>query len=311
MYRTGEFDKLDALVIVDADSTIDPESIGHFSRILDAGDDWIQCYDTVANADETWRTRLMAYGFSVINGVTLSGQSALGMSAGLRGNGMCFSTEGLRRVPWSSLGLTEDLEYSWSIRIAGGKITFAPEVSVHATMLAQGGEAWINQRRRWEFGRADVRRKMLVPLLRSSHLGWLEKAAAVVELRMPTALKLVSIYAIMTIVGVLCLPDLAANENRYLLFFIVLFHTVASLSLIVQAASPFLMSLLPWRFALSLCYIPYLACLKMLASLQGRPQSWQRTTREPSGHLRSPCLHAPSPPILAPYCHEAVSHTDA
>ena len=75
---TGEFDELDALVIVDADSTIGAEALRHFSRLLDAGADWIQCYDKVGNADESWRTRLMAYGFSLINGVTLSGQSAWG-----------------------------------------------------------------------------------------------------------------------------------------------------------------------------------------------------------------------------------------
>ena len=64
---------------------------------------------------------------------------ALGMSAALRGNGMCLSTRGLARVPWQTHGLTEDLEYSWMVRIAGGRITFDRGAAVHATMLRQGG----------------------------------------------------------------------------------------------------------------------------------------------------------------------------
>ena len=97
LIQAGEFDRLDALVFVDADSTVDPDLLRRFAQILDSGQEWIQCYDAVGNADQSWRTRLMAYAFSLINGVTLQGQSALGLSAGLRGNGMCISTAGLRR----------------------------------------------------------------------------------------------------------------------------------------------------------------------------------------------------------------------
>ena len=65
-----------------------------------------------------------------------------------------------------------------------GQIAFAPKVSVFATMLTHGGEASTNERRRWEYGRDKLRRTMLGPLLRSSHLGWIEKYAAAVELLM-------------------------------------------------------------------------------------------------------------------------------
>ena len=40
---------------------------------------------------------------------------------------MCFSTRGLRRMPWNSYGLVEDMEYSWSLRVAGERIAFEPE----------------------------------------------------------------------------------------------------------------------------------------------------------------------------------------
>ena len=91
--KSGELDALDALVFVDADSTVDSNLLEQFALGLDRGSDWMQCYDCVGNADRSWRTRIMAYGFSLLNGITLAGRKALGSSASLRGNGMCISTE--------------------------------------------------------------------------------------------------------------------------------------------------------------------------------------------------------------------------
>ena len=64
-------------------------------------------------------------------------------------------------------GLVEDMEYSWTLRVAGEKIRSSPASRVYGAMLGSGGTAAANQRRRWEFGRSEIRRKYLGPLLRS------------------------------------------------------------------------------------------------------------------------------------------------
>ncbi len=117
--RSGELASLDALVIIDADTIIDAKLLRHFDQGLRAGHDWIQCYYTVANPDQSWRTRILTYAFSLYNGVLPLGQDTLGSSAGFKGNGMCFSTRGLARQPWRSYGLVEDMEFSWTLRLAG------------------------------------------------------------------------------------------------------------------------------------------------------------------------------------------------
>src|SRR5262249_48691646 len=61
LIRAGEFDSLDALVIIDADTLIDPHLLAYFDQDLRRGCDWIQAYYTVANPDQTWRTRLLTY----------------------------------------------------------------------------------------------------------------------------------------------------------------------------------------------------------------------------------------------------------
>ena len=114
--------------MIDADTTVDRDLLRSFARGLERGDDWIQSYYTVANPDQSWRTRLLTYAFSLYNGVMLLGQKALGGTASFKGNGMCFSVRGLRRVPWKCYGLVEDMEYSWTLRIAGERSRFSPRL---------------------------------------------------------------------------------------------------------------------------------------------------------------------------------------
>ena len=143
----GELSAWDAVVIVDADTTVSRDLLRAFDSDLRRGIDWIQAYYTVANPDTSWRTRLITYAFSLFNGVMPLGKARLGVSSALNGNGMCFSVRGLRKVPWQSRGLVEDMEYAWEVRLAGGKIAFQPDVSIQAEMLSSGGRASENQRK--------------------------------------------------------------------------------------------------------------------------------------------------------------------
>ncbi len=286
--QQGELDTLDALVVVDADSTADPLLLERFAQSLERGDDWIQCYDTVGNAGQSWRTRLMAYGFSLINGVMLRGQSALGLSAGFRGNGMCLSTRGLRRVPWTSYGLTEDLEYSWSLRIAGGRIAYVDDVAVYATMLSQGGKPAVAQRSRWEHGRQLLKRRMIRPLLNSPSLSWPEKIAATIELAMPTISFLSCSYLLLALLTLISLSDLDTQRYRPIFWYgIGLCYLITTLGLLVHAASPFFLGLIPLMYVLSLFYVPYYVAWKAAIWFQGRPTTWTRTKREitPPTHM--------------------------
>jgi cellulose synthase/poly-beta-1,6-N-acetylglucosamine synthase-like glycosyltransferase len=280
LLQSGEFDALDAIVVVDADSTAHENLLDRFAQALEGGFDWIQCYDSVSNSEHCWRTQLLAYGFSLINGVALLGQRALGLSAALRGNGMCLSTRALRSVPWRTHGLAEDLEYSWMVRISGGQIAFAGDVAVYATMPTRGGKGAAAQRHRWEHGRSELKWRMLGPLVQSTCLGWSQKIASLLELTMPTAVVLFCTYLLLTFLAIVRLPYLYSHQGNSFFHLIVFFHAIATVGLLVYAASPFIMSLIPVRFARSLFYIPYYALWKMTVRLRGRPNAWVRTARE-------------------------------
>lgn len=279
LMESGRFDALDALVIIDADSIATPDLLRKFDAMIRDGADWIQAYYTVANADASWRTRLMTYAFSLINGVNPLGHYRLGFSSPLHGNGMCFTTRGLKRVPWKSYGLVEDYEYSWVVRMAGERIAFLPDAAVKATMLERGGEAAANQRRRWEFGRKEVKKRVFGQVVRNPRMSLAERFVSAVELKTPPMMKLLGLLLALVVLNAAVVRGFAdpfAHAAAWSL--------LGSTALIVAAVgwyalSPFLVFGLPASYLLTLAWVPVYALWKISTRLGGKPTQWIRTAR--------------------------------
>jgi cellulose synthase/poly-beta-1,6-N-acetylglucosamine synthase-like glycosyltransferase len=281
LVASGEFDTLDAIIVIDADTTIDADVLRRFDAHLRAGHDWTQCYYTVSNPDQSWRTRLMTYAFSLFNGVMLAGLTALGSNAGLRGNGMCFSTRGLRRRPWASYGLSEDMEFSWMLRLDGESIAFEPSCRVYGAMVSAGGAAAVSQRRRWEFGRSEVRRTYLMPLVRSARIGLGDKLLSVLELSIPPMALLLSALVVLTALDLLTALYLPAAGSA-VSWLLLSCAAIMAVAVGLYAVSPFVAMGLPWRYANALVRAPVYIAWKVLVRLGGSPASWVRTPRESS-----------------------------
>jgi 1,2-diacylglycerol 3-beta-glucosyltransferase len=280
LVSSGRVDELDAVVVIDADSQADPNLLSELSRLLAEGHDWIQVYDTVANPDESWRTRLMTYSFSLINGTFLLGQVALGLSGGFRGNGMCLSTRGLKRFPWRSFGLAEDFDHSWRLRLAGERIAFTSQTAVRALMLSRGGGAAASQRRRWEFGRREVSRRALGPLLRTTRLPLREKLAGLLELTMPTMAGLGMLCGVSILLSASLLASGSAAVSPHWMNLLLALTLTSSICLALYGLSPFLLFGLSWRILSSLFYFPFYALWKYALLLGGPPNRWVRTGRQ-------------------------------
>ncbi len=280
--RNDELETIDALVIVDADTFVSSRLLAAFNDHLRSGHDWVQAYYTVANPDESWRTQLMRYAFSLFNGIMPLGKSRLGLGSQLKGNGMCFSVAGLRRVPWHSHGLVEDLEYAWNLRIEGEQVVFEPDVAVYGAMLAHGGEATANQRRRWEFGRREVRNKYIMPILRSRKLNARGKILAICDLTLPSLSVLAALYVGVAVLDVLYLAGSLAAPVAIASPILIAWLGFTTLALALYAISPFVAMHLPWRYAFSVFAFPLYMCWKLKISIGGRPDRWVRTPRESS-----------------------------
>ena len=92
-----------ALVVVGADTVVSPNLLQAFSTSTVAPK---PCTPTIAVRNPfSWRTRLMTIALGSFDALR---SLALGLSCGLRGNGMCFSSSLLEEVPHDAASLVED-----------------------------------------------------------------------------------------------------------------------------------------------------------------------------------------------------------
>jgi cellulose synthase/poly-beta-1,6-N-acetylglucosamine synthase-like glycosyltransferase len=159
--------KYDAIAVVDADTTVSPNFLTVLDHYLGEGSEALQSTDLVKPQRDSWSSEMTRMGFTLYNYARPLGRRALGCSAGLRGNGMCFSTATLRRVPWRAFSIAEDLEYGLELLLHGIRVVFAPEASVLATMPRFAANAE-TQRARWEMGRFPLIRAYAGRLLRAA-----------------------------------------------------------------------------------------------------------------------------------------------
>jgi len=154
----------DAVVVVDADTSVSPNLLHAFSARFADGADAAQAEYGVRNAQASWRTRLMVLALTMFHTVRSLGRERLGVSCGLRGNGMAFSTALLRRVPPCAYSIVEDVEYGIALGLQGVRVVYVPEAAVHGDMPATA-TASTSQRERWEGGRMELMRTHVPRLL--------------------------------------------------------------------------------------------------------------------------------------------------
>jgi cellulose synthase/poly-beta-1,6-N-acetylglucosamine synthase-like glycosyltransferase len=128
--------RVDAVVVVDADTTVTPNLLRAFDARLQAGALAIQAEYAVANREASWRTRLMHIGFTLFHDVRSRARERLGVSAGLRGNGMAFAVRLLREVPHDAFSVVEDVEYGIRLGRAGHRVHYAGDARVFGEMVS-------------------------------------------------------------------------------------------------------------------------------------------------------------------------------
>lgn len=161
--------RYDAYVIVDADTVVAANLLAVFDAHLGRGDTVIQCYYGVLNEDQGWPPMLRYCALTLYNGLRPRGRDALGLSAGLRGNGMCFAAPVLRGAGWSAFALAEDAEFFLQLLEAGVRVVYAGQTQVLAEMPVSLRQAQ-SQNVRWERGRMQLLRSYGPRLLREGLL---------------------------------------------------------------------------------------------------------------------------------------------
>jgi GT2 family glycosyltransferase len=175
---------IDAFVVVDADSLVDPGLLSALARAHVHGADVVQAdYEALVEGSDP-KSQLRAAAFLLFHRVRFTGKANLGLPCALVGNGMLLSREVCQRVPWTAFSEVEDLEYGVTLRLAGIDPVFAADAHLVAPVATAGRAADV-QRSRWEGGRARVVRQHLPRLLREVARGRLDLWDAALDLAVP------------------------------------------------------------------------------------------------------------------------------
>jgi len=153
--HTIDISRYDAIVIVDADSVVHLDALKYLDQKIKEGKNIIQCYNGVANPEDSWFTRLMDVSRTIGNEIYEPAKEKMGFSSHLMGNGMCFHRDVILTYGWDSFSVGEDWEYYAKLIERRIRITFAKGAKVfhqESTSLEQA----TSQRLRWSSGRFAV-----------------------------------------------------------------------------------------------------------------------------------------------------------
>lgn len=143
------------VLVIDADSVIEPGLLDSVQRRLSAGAAALQCRYELSCPQDQPRAKLSSLAFHAFNAIRPRGRARLGLSAGILGNGFALHREVLKRVPYSAHSIVEDLEYHLALVRAKIRVEFIDGAVVRAEVAASSdGER--SQRARWEGGRLRV-----------------------------------------------------------------------------------------------------------------------------------------------------------
>ncbi|MCS6887621.1 MAG: glycosyltransferase family 2 protein [Chloroflexus sp.] len=261
----------DAIVILDADSVVSV----NFLRVMDArlarGERVIQAYYTVRQPEDAWSAGIRAVALIVLHYLRPLGRMVIGGSTGLKGNGMVFAADIVRRHRWTA-SLTEDIEYHMTLILAGERAMFAPDAVVWAEM-PDSLRAAQSQNERWERGRMEMIRRYVPRLLREGlrRRSFLLIDAAIEQLIPPFSV--VTGTSVLIALLALLLRDPAA---LVLAGFILGGQLVYILSGLILARAP-------WPVYRSLLFTPIFIVWKLwlyVRLLLGlKPRDWIRTAR--------------------------------
>ncbi len=272
--------RFDAFVVLDADSTVAPNFLRRMEGWLDAGSLAVQAYYTVRNADESELAALRFAALASLHYLRPRGRSVLGLSCGLKGNGMCFAAPVLERRGWGAFTLAEDVELHLALVGEGVRVDFAANASVLADMPSTFGGA-TSQNLRWERGRIDMLRRRVPGLI--AH-GLKERSALQLDAAAEQLIPPLSVGVAISAAGAL----LAAASGATAVSALAAFGLLAQLGHVVAGLAAIRAPARVYRsLALAPAYIGWKLVLYGRAAVAGRSGPWIRTARGASAEVAS------------------------
>lgn len=170
-----------AVVIVDADTIVEPDFALQLARRAPLENALVQARVGASNEEESWLTRLAAVLTRSRWDLALPLKERAGLNCPLTGDGTLLGTEILRRHGWRIRTITEGWELYARYTLAGLETRYEPRARLYA-QEARSLDQSRSQRERWTAGRLAVLRTYLRDILTSPEIGLHQKIDLVAEL---------------------------------------------------------------------------------------------------------------------------------
>lgn len=157
-------DEYHAVLIIDADTRVEPDILRELDSSLTCGARIVQCHNALGNPEVSWLTRLQHIMRVIDNTLVHYAKHKLGWSSFLMGNGMCLTRDIIRRYPWRSVSLCEDFEYYTHLILNDECIDFNYQAKVFHQESSSLDQAY-TQRSRWSAGKFQLMRTRALRLL--------------------------------------------------------------------------------------------------------------------------------------------------
>lgn len=187
----------DAIVVIDADTVVTPNLLQAFANRLATGAEAVQAAYLPAASAGGRLAIITEVAFTAFHVVRSTARERLGLSVGLRGNGMAFSRSLVAAVPHEAFSRTEDLEFGVRLGLKKVRVAFASEATVFGDMPEREAVA-STQRRRWIGGRVEMARRHLPGLVNAAVR---RRSAMLADLAMDLLVPPVSLLLLLVAVG--------------------------------------------------------------------------------------------------------------
>ena len=173
----------DGVVIVDADTEVDPSFAASLATAAPIAHKVLQPYNGVSNETENALTRMAAVLSAANHGLAYVLKTRAGLNVPLS-VGMCIGTQVLTTHGWTVHTVCEDWELYALLTARGVPIEEIPAARIRAQEAATLG-ASSTQRRRWTAGKLAVLAEHAWPIVRSRQAALAQKLDALAELTAP------------------------------------------------------------------------------------------------------------------------------
>ena len=269
-----DYSSYEAVVIVDADTVVDPDFASHIARVPNLRQKAVQAYHGVRNPGDSALTRMAAVFAAGRYEFEFPLKSAVGLNVPLMGNGMCIGTDVLAERGWTAFSICEDWELYAQLTERGVRIEGRPAARLYsqeARSLSQSA----SQRRRWAAGKLSVLGSLARPLLTSKKINFHQKLDVMAELlSVGPAVHLAGVAILIAIALLLDVPGATWLS-------IALTASIVRLGLYTAAALR--VDPAPRRALTAFAFLPFYAVWRLVLQLSALrmlgEQPWVRTQR--------------------------------